>query len=450
MPSLDALCIFLLWFLVALFLHCMLVGFFRLTAFLRRPRLPSPPLPSPKLPIIHPRLITRHQSTAPMLKQAVDSHKAIKASQKLPTQQQFLSVGSSVSQIALEPNQQASHYGTRPLSTRSGNIVEPSQILTQTRDVAPSNGIKRTSSGLAKVLDTHEDSFEYPAFAAANSQRNPIVIDEQSPVKHTGTSGNTVYFDENDFDSDIDLDVEEPATKGTVSYPKLPSIDSTELSSTIPRPAFQPTKPVAASYTARHWEDHSDSGYISPLNSTYKHTPVPQSASPTPVPAPASSAPIPWSSSPVEHFNIPSNVSKLRQFAYAGPERSEEQPRPPKRRTIPWLEKQEKAEPVPEPPRPRKEKQNFGEFTPLPKDSAKTAYPWNTTASAVKEQQKNLRQANKKLIKTNEVTPEGLKEAVAKKRKSNISRIFLSEEQQHVLSLVVDHKRSVFFTGSAG
>lgn len=385
-----------------------------------------------------------------MLRQAIDSHKAIEASQKLPTQQQFLSVGLSVSQNAFKPNQQASHHGTRPLSTGFDDVVKPSQISTQTQDVTPSNGVKRTSSGLAKVLDTHEDSFEYPVFAAANSQRNPIVIDEQSRVKYTGTLGNTVYFDENDFDSDIDLDVEDPATKGTVSYPKLPLIDSTELSSTIPRPTFQSTKPVAASYTTRHWEDHSDSGYISPLNSTYKHTPVPQSTSPTPVPAPASSAPIPWSSSPVEHFNIPPNVSKLRQFVYAGPERSEEQPRPPKRRTIPWLDKQEKAEPVPEPPRPRKEKPNFGEFTPLPKDSAKTAYPWNTTASAVKEQQKNLRQANKKLIKTNEVTPEGLKEAVAKKRKINISRIFLSEEQQHVLSLVVDHKRSVFFTGSAG
>jgi len=391
-----------------------------------------------------------------MLKQAVDSHKTIKAPQKLPAQQQFLSVGSSVSQNAFKPNQQASHHGTRPLSTGSGNIIKPSQISTQMRDVPPSNGIKRTSSGLAKVLDTHEDSFEYPAFTAANSQRNPIAIDEQSPVKHTGTSRNTVYFDEDDFDSDIDLDVEDPATKGIVSYPKLPSIDSSELYSAIPRPKFQPTKPVAASYTTRHWEDHSDSGYISPLNSTYKHTPVPQSPSPAPVPAPASSAPIPWSSSPVEHFSIPPNVSKLRQFVYAVPERSEEQPRPPKRRTIPWLEKQEKAEPVPEPPRPhglgrpRKEKQHFGEFTPLPKDSAKTAYPWNTTASAVKEQQKNLRQANKKLVKTNEATPEGFNEAVAKKRKSNISRIFLSEEQQHVLSLVVDHKRSVFFTGSAG
>lgn len=391
-----------------------------------------------------------------MFQQAVDSHRAIKNSQKLPTQQQFLSVRPSTTHNAPKPNQQASYNGTCPLSAGPGNIVRPNQTSTQTRNVAPSNRIKRTSSGLAKVLDKEEDSFECPAFAAANCQRNPIVIDEKLPAHRPEVSSTTVYFDENDFDSDIDLDVEDPATKGTVSYPKLLPINSTELSSTLTRPAFQPTKPVAAAYSTRHWGDHSDSGYISPLNSTYKHAPAPQSPSPDPVLASASSAPIPWSSSPVEHFKTPPNVSKLRQFAYAGPERSEEQPRPSKRRTIPWLNKQKVVEPVSEPLKPREpaktrqEKNSFGEFTPLPKDSSKTTYPWNTTVSAVKEQQKNLRQANKKLVKTNEATPEGFKEAVAKKRKSNISRIFLSEEQQHVLGLVVDQKRSVFFTGSAG
>ncbi len=36
----------------------------------------------------------------------------------------------------------------------------------------------------------------------------------------------SALFDENDFDSDIDLDVEDPATKGTVTYPNLPSFGS--------------------------------------------------------------------------------------------------------------------------------------------------------------------------------------------------------------------------------
>ena len=37
-----------------------------------------------------------------------------------------------------------------------------------------------------------------------------------------------------------------------------------------------------------------------------------------------------------------------------------------------------------------------------------------------------------------------------KKKKNTIHKIFLSEEQQNVLNLVTEYKKSVFFTGSAG
>ncbi len=37
-----------------------------------------------------------------------------------------------------------------------------------------------------------------------------------------------------------------------------------------------------------------------------------------------------------------------------------------------------------------------------------------------------------------------------KKKKNTVHRIFLSEEQQNVLNLVTEYKKSVFFTGSAG
>ena len=73
--------------------------------------------------------------------------------------------------------------------------------------------------------------------------------------------------------------------------------------------------------------------------------------------APSSSAPIPWSSSPPSHY----------------------QPPPSKRRTMPWLDKDGNDK--------------TATYTPLPADKDK--YPWNKTASAVKDEQKELRRRNK-------------------------------------------------------
>ena len=87
-------------------------------------------------------------------------------------------------------------------------------------------------------------------------------------------------------------------------------------------------------------------------------------------------------------------------------------------------------------------------YTPLPKDKANSPYPWNTTASAVKEEQKRLRQGNKKLIKDNGGGSE--RSNLKKKRRETVAKVFLSDEQRLVLNLVAEQKRSVFFTGSAG
>ena len=87
-------------------------------------------------------------------------------------------------------------------------------------------------------------------------------------------------------------------------------------------------------------------------------------------------------------------------------------------------------------------------YTPLPKDKANSPYPWNTTASAVKEEQKRLRQGHKKLVKDNGGGSE--RSNVKKKRRETVAKVFLSDEQRLVLNLVAEQKRSVFFTGSAG
>jgi ATP-dependent DNA helicase PIF1 len=122
----------------------------------------------------------------------------------------------------------------------------------------------------------------------------------------------------------------------------------------------------------------------------------------------------------------------------------ENQSRPGKRRTLPWIEHKAREEAQ------AKARLFGGDSTPLSKNTSKVDYPWNTSASAVKEQQKQLRQANKKLVKAHEATEVGKTAAVAAKKKNQIHRVFLSEEQKHVLDLVAEDKKSVFFTGSAG
>ena len=86
-------------------------------------------------------------------------------------------------------------------------------------------------------------------------------------------------------------------------------------------------------------------------------------------------------------------------------------------------------------------------WTPLPKDKPDSLYPWNKTASAVKEEQKALRHGNKKLVKDLEANV-GAKITTTKEKK--VPRVFLSDEQRKVLELATESKKSVFFTGSAG
>ena len=87
-------------------------------------------------------------------------------------------------------------------------------------------------------------------------------------------------------------------------------------------------------------------------------------------------------------------------------------------------------------------------YTPLPKDKAESLFPWNKTASALREEQKKLRQGHKKLVKDNDGGSE--KFNMKKKGRETVAKVFLSDEQRSVLNLVAEQKKSVFFTGSAG
>ena len=88
-----------------------------------------------------------------------------------------------------------------------------------------------------------------------------------------------------------------------------------------------------------------------------------------------------------------------------------------------------------------------GDHTPQSKEKDNSPYPWNKTASAVKEEQKKFRQGQKKLIKDHQGESG---KSNQKKKGRDVHQVFLSDEQLSVLNLVAEQKKSVFFTGSAG
>ena len=303
------------------------------------------------------------------------------------------------------------------------------------------SGVKRMSNGLAKAAGADKDPFYQTSIAA------PM------PGQH---DKNSVVFEEDDFDSDVDIDVEIPKAKAAISYPKLP-----------PNSRQSPaTKYPSISRAGLHSHNSPDPAY--------KSTPAAQfEASP-------SSEPLPWSSSPDDHKSRstrpPVDRPPLARFAYTAPddsrpeadkgpsapsiERSDPVTRPTKRRTLPWLTESSQSRNDESPVSRITSSKNSAQrpsapnvapnVTPAAKESGRSLYPWNTTASAFKEQQKQLRKANKKPTKSEEGTEEKRAPGVTSRKNVAIARPALSSEQRHVLDLVVNDQKSVFFTGSAG
>lgn len=419
MHILDTLTL-LLSFFVASFLCCMLFAFAKLGASLRLFSAKGPQLPYPRAHLPRTRLSTsprrpreavptaRHSygylaaqtyTTMGMLKQAVQAHSAVTAAAATPTSSNPAykqpSLGNTLSRTGLtRPEMRTTAFG-------ADNIAKKNNAGIHGSPVQVSHGTKRTSSGLAKSWSSNEDVFEYPTLNISEMEKENDFPAYRTPSRSNTGALATALFDEDDFDSDIDLDIEDPATKGTVAYPKLP-----------------PVSPTAT----------RDSGYSSRPQSVQPKIEL------------NSSQPIPWSSSPAEHFKTPPK------------------PNPPKskRRALPWSQQQSQPrqqltpEPEEDVPAIKKRKSaavtSSSTFTPLPKDSSKSSYPWNTTASAIKLQQKTLREQHKAKVAESIDDTENVK----RKKKHVIAKMFLSDEQKNVLDLVIAHKKSVFFTGSAG
>lgn len=237
-----------------------------------------------------------------------------------------------------------------------------------------------------------------------------------------GRLHDNVYFDENDFDDDDNIDLNEvtPQPASTIHYPTL--------------------APPAA-------KDQS-------------------------TPRASSSQTIPWSSSPITHYktphgSLPPHPSNVPTGAAKDPQpitypSLPDEPKPSKRRTLPWLNEDGEGTSLDATTKPVKqnkhqkqvskassqEQESSSASTPLPKDKSDTPYPWNKTASALKEEHKRLRQGHRKLVKDH-AAPEKPKAATTT-RHAAVPKVFLSDEQRKVSDLVIEGRKSVFFTGSAG
>lgn len=248
-------------------------------------------------------------------------------------------------------------------------------------------------------------------------------ITKKTPMIDPATTGDrvgqlhvNVYFDENDFEDDDNIDLDQD---------DLPMTTKTQSS-------------VGSSATLQ---------------------PLPNMKASTTPQTPVSSTPLPWSSSPLAHHQMPPPgiPSKIAPAPIANATKRRKLPwnaEPPLQDRVKTTEKQSRAPPdyVKDIIARNKEYKAVREasvnaFTPLPKDKQNSPLPWNKTASAVKEEQKRLRQVNKKLVRNNEGDAG---RSSVKKRRETVARVFLSDEQKSVLDLVAEKKKSVFFTGSAG
>ena len=368
----------------------------------------------------------RNISSTSMFRSAAVSHKASQETGQVFAKWQPLASATPPGTEPLKgPMASDTTNGNRHLIPGSGNAqkFQPLKAIGTTGQAEKPkeqvSGFKRTASGLAKALGGHNAFEESNTFQVSSKDKAAVTGKKISPAKGVMPG---VFFDENDFDSDIDLDIEDPAMKGTVSYPQLPSV-----SRSVSDPSRR-SPPFNASTPAKKIGSLSKSG--SPKKVKLAQTP-------------GSSMPLQWSSSPVEQ-------QQMRRQAVPLKDRTNEALRnerrnsadeakvvdgarhPAKRRALPWQKEEEK---------------NIS-ATPV-SGKSQNSLLWNTTASALKERQKQLRDKGKEAKARDDADTNGtgVKQRTSK---SGVSRVFLSDEQQHVLDLVINQKKSVFYTGSAG
>lgn len=250
-------------------------------------------------------------------------------------------------------------------------------------------------------LQSNANRANTSVFSASQSTASSIgaakrKFDMTNSQSDLGSLHSAVYFDADDFDSDpdLDFDIENPLPRSQNA-----TSTSTNTSTTNVSKANSGSAPIAAKQVSYQGDiKYPD---LPPLEDRHKE---PATIS--------SSAPIPWSSSPPSHHLPP--------------------PQPPKKRILPWPTRESNID-VKNP------------VTPVAQKTApkKADMPWNKTASAVKDEQKELRKISKK-------KSSAVDDHYKRNPRERVASLFLSDEQKGVLDAVVEKGKSIFFTGSAG
>ncbi|EOO02136.1 putative dna repair and recombination protein pif1 protein [Phaeoacremonium minimum UCRPA7] len=231
------------------------------------------------------------------------------------------------------------------------------------------------------------------------------LIDDEPSQASTKTLQGSVYIAEDDFsdDDNLDLDFECPSALPTLPPPPKPATVKRE-------------EPPLPSSTNLSWSQSSPSHFARPQARTKSESSTSQKSVKR--------------QSPEEDLPTPLPAAKKRAL-----------PKHYKQPEYPELD-QGGDQPFGQP---------YAAATPVPKKT-KDPLPWNTTASAVKEQKKQLKIQSKKPAATADASVEDIKETVKAHTSATaqISAISLSNEQTHVKNLVCEMKKSVFFTGPAG
>lgn len=272
---------------------------------------------------------------------------------------------------------------------RTGLSSFSNPLIDRSANIAHSHSAKSAGKpGMASLYGGHAKAFEHAT----------EVIDLTSQDAQAKAQA-AVPFDEDDFSDDdfLDLDVHQPIALPTKQQPKPPA------------------------------------------------TPNPM----PPPPATSQTSQIPWSSSPASHHLPPrpqraisdqsnaSDVSLKRESPGYNGEDCQEIPAPKKvkRRVLPASF--------------RASESTTESSTVTKTPASKSNGFWDPTASAVKEQRKQLK-SSRQPKRGQSDGADGVSQHPEAHHSKKSEAIHLSKEQENVLDLVVNEGRSVFFTGPAG
>lgn len=200
-------------------------------------------------------------------------------------------------------------------------------------------------------------------------------------------------------------------------------------------------------------DDHLDLEYSRPAALPV----LPASSKPVhaiPVELPTSE--IPWSSSPQSHLFPPSkNLSSSKSIKRdsSGLADTNTAPQKAKKRVLPQDFKRTEVEATAHPIKD----DTYSRSSAIPKSrpiaapaKAQQSFAWDLTYNATKEQKKQLKSQASKPRQGSEMPKDEAPEGTSGRARPRNTAISLSSEQQQVLNLVVNEKKSVFFTGPAG